>query len=81
MKIIVRAKPRAKAEKVERLDKPSLFGGTEQAEYRVSVKELPVAGKANEAIIRALAEYFKVPKSSVRIISGQTSKRKIVELN
>jgi uncharacterized protein (TIGR00251 family) len=49
--------------------------------YKVSVKESPVDGKANEAIIRLLAEYFGTRTCDVRIVSGHTSKRKIVEVD
>lgn len=37
-------------------------------------------GKANEALIELLAGYFSVPKSSVKIIRGQTSRKKLVEI-
>lgn len=83
MRIIVKAKTRAKTEKVERLNQPSLnFGpsNTEIITYKVWVKEAPVAGKANEAIIRVLAEYFKTKQSNVRLLSGQTAKQKIFEI-
>lgn len=83
MRIIVKAKPRSKEEKVERLTQPS-FGfdelKAEFTEYRVSIKESPVDGKANEAIIRALAKYFDVAPSLVRMISGKTSKHKVFEI-
>lgn len=78
MKIYVKAKPKAKKEGVVP-PVPALLPGGDDV-YTVSVKEVPVDGKANEAIIRVLAEYFKVPKSSVRIVSGQTAKRKTVEI-
>ena len=49
--------------------------------FVVSVKEPPVKGKANEAIRNALAVYFKTGSSCVKIISGYTSRNKIVEIN
>jgi len=86
MKIIVKAKTKAKIEKVERVEQPALdlnMAGSEKTKlvtYRVSVKEAPVAGKANEAIIRALAEYFDTAPSRVRLVTGQSSKQKIFEI-
>lgn len=83
MRIIVKAKPSAKQEKVERLTQPSLhLEGTkiELDIYKVSVKEPPVSGRANDAIIRALAGYFDVAPSKIRLVSGQTSKKKIFEI-
>ena len=83
MKIIVKAKPKAKVEKVERVEQPSLNFENKSAElvvYKVSVKEAPIGGKANDAVIRALAKYFETSPSRIRLISGQTSKQKIFEI-
>lgn len=38
-------------------------------------------GKANEAVIKILSEYFKVRRGDVRIISGETARLKIVEID
>jgi uncharacterized protein (TIGR00251 family) len=75
MKIRVKAKPGAREEKVEKL--PS--EGTEMT-FTVAVKEPPVQGKANKAIEKALAKYFGVPEFKVVIVSGHTSRQKIVEI-
>ncbi|MEA5097237.1 MAG: DUF167 domain-containing protein [Burkholderiaceae bacterium] len=40
----------------------------------------PVDGKANEALIRFIAESLSVPKSAVSITHGFTSKRKLLEI-
>lgn len=79
MRINVHAKLRARDEGVEKIKVQKLTG--EEIQYQVFVKELPIDGKANEAIIRALAKYFKVPKSQVRIVAGSASREKIVEIN
>ena len=71
MKIFVKAKPNAKEEKVEKVN---------ETHYIVSVKEPPVKGKANAAIARALADYFKIAPSRVRLISGFASKEKLFEV-
>ena len=84
MKIIVKAKTRAKMTKVERLEQPVLDleekKRGELVTYKVSVKEMPVNGQANGAIIDALAEYFDTAKSNINLISGQSSKQKIFEI-
>lgn len=46
---------------------------------KVRLQAQPVEGKANEALIRYLAELLKVPRSRVAITHGHTSKQKIVE--
>ena len=71
MKVIVKAKIKAREEKVEKID---------ERNYKVSVKAAPVEGKANKAIIKALAEYFNTAKSSITLISGETSKQKVFEI-
>jgi hypothetical protein len=71
MKIFIRVKTKARKEGVEKLDGD---------EYLVLVKEAPEKGKANKRLIELLADYFNISKSAVEITSGETSKRKIVEI-
>lgn len=71
MKIFVKAKPLAREEKIKKLD---------NTHFEVSVTEPPVRGAANRAIIRALADYFKINPSLMRIISGYASRSKIIEI-
>lgn len=83
MKIVVKVKTKAKVEKVGRVGQDGLdLAGlaTRPATYKVSVKEAPVAGRANEAVIKALAEYFSVAPVRIKLITGQTSKQKIFEI-
>ena len=79
MRIDVKAKPNSHEEKVD----PPLRGGFGEAGkdyYTVWVKEPPVHGLANKAIIKALADYFNVSQVRVRIVSGYTSRQKVVEI-
>ena len=46
----------------------------------VYVSQKAVENQANLAVIEALAEYFKVKKSAIRLISGMKSKIKIFEV-
>ena len=71
MKISVKAKPSARENKVEKID---------ELNFIVSVKEPPVQGRANRAILEELSDYFMVNLSDVTIISGHTSRNKIVEI-
>lgn len=70
-KILVIVKPRAKKEGIENIA---------EGEYRVSVHAPPRAGKANQALIELIARHFSVPKSAVRIVRGQSSRKKIVKI-
>jgi len=47
---------------------------------RARVTAPPVEGRANEALLRLLAEALGVPKSSLRIVRGQRSREKLVEI-
>ena len=37
-------------------------------------------GEANRAVIEALSDFYKVPKTSIKLIRGETSKKKTFEL-
>lgn len=76
MKIIVKAKPGAKEESIKEL--AGGIGGDKI--FEVKVKEPPVQGRANAGIAKALAAYFGVSNSQVRLISGFTSRQKIFEI-
>jgi uncharacterized protein len=41
----------------------------------------PVEGRANEELIRLLAELFDAPRRRIAILSGQTSKNKVVSVS
>ncbi len=71
MKIKVRVRPNARETKVEQLED----------EFVVSVRAHPVEGRANSELIEALSEYFRVPKSRIRIVAGLRSRKKIVEID
>lgn len=49
--------------------------------FKVKTTVVPEDGKANKAVIELLAEFFGVKKSQVRIVSGLTSRTKIVEID
>jgi len=83
MKIVVKTKPNSKNESVERITQATLGldnGKLEMVEYKVLVKEPPVSGKANEAVVKALAKYFGIAPSLIRLVSGATAKRKVFEI-
>jgi hypothetical protein len=71
MKIFVRAKTGASKEVVKKLD---------ENHFIVSVTVRPIKGKANQAIIKALAKYFKVSQSKFFFSKGLSSKEKIIEV-
>jgi uncharacterized protein (TIGR00251 family) len=48
---------------------------------KVALTAPPVEGKANEACIRLFAELLRVPRSSVTIAAGETSRNKVIRIN
>jgi uncharacterized protein (TIGR00251 family) len=46
----------------------------------VAVNAPPVDGKANEAVVRVLAQTFKVARSAVVIVRGETGRKKTVRI-
>ena len=47
---------------------------------KVSLTAPPINGKANEACIEFFAKLLEVPRSSVTIASGQTSRQKVIRV-
>jgi uncharacterized protein (TIGR00251 family) len=52
------------------------FGGA----LKLSLTSPPVDGRANQACIEFFAKLLMVPRSSVTIASGQTSRQKVVRV-
>jgi len=47
---------------------------------KIAIAAPPVEGKANKKCTAYLAKYFEVAKSKIEIISGQTSKNKLIKI-
>ncbi len=71
MRIHVKVVPRAKRSGVELLPDGSWW---------VRVSAPAEGGRANTALIEALAEHFQVPKRAVIIRQGLTSRVKLIEI-
>lgn len=70
-RLSVTVKPKSRTASIER---------TGERSFTVRVTASPHEGKANEAVIRAIADYFDVPKSTVVIVSGEGSRTKIIDV-
>lgn len=71
MKIFVKAQPNSKNEFVEKID---------STHFVVAVKEPPLQGRANAAIVRALADFFDIAPSHIRLVAGFFAKQKTFEI-
>lgn len=63
----VKVKPGAKTIGIE---------ANEQGDIVVKVRERPIEGQANSAVIEALSEYFSIAKSRIFLVGGGKSKLK-----
>jgi len=70
-KVNIKTRPGARQTSVEKEADGSLA---------VKVKEPAREGRANEAVIEAVAEYFDVPKTKVRILRGGAGRNKLIEI-
>ena len=71
--LAVRVQPGAKRTAVI-----GVFG--DGAQLKIALQAPPVDGRANEALIEFLAQLAAVPKSSVTIFSGHSSRSKVLML-
>ena len=67
----VRLQPRASRNEI---------AGTHGGALRVRLHAPPVDGAANEALVAFLAERLAVPRRGVRIVTGATSRTKMIEV-
>lgn len=82
MRIICHITLHARENKVEKQSVLALGGidANDSELYKVFVTVAPEQGKANKKMIDLLSEYFKVSKLQIRIIKGEMSRNKIVEI-
>ena len=50
-----------------------------EEEYtKIKITAQPIDGKANKALVEFLSKNFKIPKTSIKILKGGTSKEKTI---
>jgi uncharacterized protein (TIGR00251 family) len=69
----IRVRPRAAADRIE--------ADSAAREVIVSVTAPAVEGKANRAMLAQLADHLGVSRSSLQIVSGEKSRRKVVRVH
>ena len=60
--------------------KKTQFAGLHGDALKIRLAAPPVDGKANEALIKFIADTLGLAKSAVHLKSGQTSRRKVLEV-
>ena len=74
MDIVVKVKTKAQKDNVEK-------DPANPDNYFLSTRELPHQGRANQAVVRILAEYFNTTQGGIVIKKGLRSKIKHVQIN
>lgn len=72
MKVRIRVLPRS--------SKNEVVGEMADGTLKIKLTSPPVDGKANESLVKLLAEHYSVSKNKIKIVSGLTSKNKIIEI-
>jgi len=54
--------------------------GEQNEALKIKLTAPPVEGEANAALVNFLANYFKLPRKDIRLIKGEASRHKIVEI-
>lgn len=72
MLIKVKVLPNSKNEEVVKKSKDS---------FEVKVREKPLEGRANKAVIKVIALHFKVPEGKIRLVKGAKQRNKVFEIN
>jgi len=57
------------------------IGGSHDGALVVRVREPASDGRANDAVVRAVADELGLARRAVRIVAGTRSRRKVVELD
>ena len=69
------------AVKVHPRARKNAITGTVGDALKLALIAPPVEGKANQAVIEFFAELFAIPRSSVTIASGETSRNKVIRIS
>lgn len=71
MRLNIKVIPKSSLNKVIKLS---------DTELKVKLTSPPVDGEANKKLIEILGKEYKVSKSKIKIVKGETSKNKIVDI-
>ena len=76
MRLSVRVTPNTSADRIEELT----YDADGRPSLKIRVRAVPEKGKANGAVEKLLAKALGLPKSAVKVVTGQTSRTKGVDI-
>ena len=74
--VALRLTPKASANRIRGIEKQADGAFV----LKAAVTAAPEGGKANAALLKLLARAWKLPKTSLSVVSGATSRRKVVHV-
>lgn len=74
--IAVRVQPGAKKTAVL-----GVYGDGDAAQLKIAVHAPPLEGRANRALIEFLGETFALPRGAIELLSGESSRSKVLHLS
>jgi len=77
VRVAIRLTPKGRRDGIEGIAE-TVDGG---AEIRACVTAVPENGKANKALIKLLSKTWKVPKTGISFVSGETDRHKVLLLS
>lgn len=57
-----------------------VYGEGAAAQLKIALQAPPVDGRANQALIQFVAEFFSLPRNRVEVVSGERSRSKVLLL-
>lgn len=72
MIVTIKVHPKSKNPRVEK---------SSNGETHIYIKEAPIKGEANKAVLKVLSDIYRVPPSSIKMLRGIRSKDKVFEIN
>ncbi len=54
--------------------------GVQNDALKIRLNAPPVEGRANEALIKFLADVLKIPRAPIELVRGETSRHKVVRV-
>ncbi|MDH5557551.1 MAG: DUF167 family protein [Alphaproteobacteria bacterium] len=76
VQLLLHLTPKASANRIQGLSETA----DGHIALKVTVTAVPEDGKANAALLKLLAKTWKLPKTSLTVASGATSRRKVVQI-
>ena len=70
--LAVRAQPGAKKTAII-----GVYGEGPLAQLKIAVQSPPIEGRANQALIAFLADFFSIPRNRIAVVSGELSRSKV----